>query len=61
MSIQATGFLIAMGMVALIWFAFVAPSEREYHDRKPRLLRERIERREQADDEDVDQSGHAAG
>lgn len=49
MSIQVIGLLIALALVLVIWFAFVAPSERQYHERKLKLLQERIERREQGE------------
>ncbi len=45
MSLYSTGLLVATALVAVIWFAFVAPSERRYHEKKLRLLQERIEKR----------------
>ena len=39
------GILVAMGLIAVIWIAFVAPAERRYHEKKLQLLRERIEKR----------------
>ena len=33
-------------MIVVIWFVFVAPAERRYHERKLRLMQERIERRQ---------------
>ena len=45
MSLYSTGLLVATALVAVIWFAFVAPSERRYHEKKLQLLQERIEKR----------------
>ena len=45
MSLYSTGLLVATALVAVIWFAFVAPSERRYHEKKLHLLQERIEKR----------------
>ena len=47
MSLYGTGLLVATALVAVIWFAFVAPSERRYHEKKLQLLQERIEKRRQ--------------
>ncbi len=47
MSISAIGLLIAFVIIVIIWFIFVAPAERRYHERKLRLMRERIRRRQQ--------------
>jgi hypothetical protein len=47
MNIQVIGFLVAIGVILVVWFAFVAPSERRYHEKKLKLLQERIEKREQ--------------
>ncbi len=40
------GLLIAFGLMAVIWFVFVAPSERRYHEKKLQLLQERIRKRQ---------------
>ena len=45
MSTSVIGFLVAVGMIVVIWFVFVAPAERRYHERKLKLMQERIERR----------------
>jgi hypothetical protein len=47
MSLYSTGLLVATALVAVIWFAFIAPSERRYHEKKLQLLQERIEKRRQ--------------
>ena len=47
MSMSVIGLIVALLLIAVIWFAFVAPSERRYHERKLRLMQERIERRKQ--------------
>ena len=47
MSASVIGLLVAVGMIVVIWFVFVAPSERRYHERKLKLMQERIEKREQ--------------
>ena len=47
MSLYSTGLLVTTALVAVIWFAFVAPSERRYHEKKLQLLQERIEKRRQ--------------
>jgi len=39
------GILVALGLIAVIWIAFVAPSERRYHEKKLQLLQDRIEKR----------------
>ncbi len=40
------GLSIAFGLMAVIWFVFVVPSERRYHEQKLRLLQERIRKRQ---------------
>jgi len=50
MSVQLIGTLVALAIGLLVWFVFVVPAERRYHERKLRLLQERIERREQNGD-----------
>lgn len=47
MNVSVTGLLVAFAMIAVIWFVFVAPAERRYHERKLKLMQERIERRQQ--------------
>ena len=47
MSTTVVGMVVALALIAIIWFVFVAPSERRYHDRKLRLMQERIERHRQ--------------
>lgn len=51
MSLYAVGFLVAITMIAAIWFGYVAPSERRYHDKKLEMLQERIAKRKQFLDE----------
>ncbi len=46
MSTSAIGLLVAIVMIVVIWFVFVAPAERRYHERKLKLMQERIERRQ---------------
>jgi hypothetical protein len=53
MSLYSTGLLVATALVAVIWFAFVAPSERRYHEKKLQLLQERIEKRRLSLDEEA--------
>ena len=40
------GMFVALGLILVIWFAFVAPAERRYHARKLKILEERIARRQ---------------
>ncbi len=47
MSTTVVGMIVALALIAIIWFVFVAPAERRYHDRKLRLMQERIERHRQ--------------
>ena len=47
MSTTVIGMIVALALIAVVWFAFVAPSERRYHERKLRLMQERIERHRQ--------------
>ena len=66
MSLYGTGLLVATALVAVIWFAFVAPSERRYHEKKLQLLQERIEKRrqylqEEAPEQQDDAVSSAAG
>ena len=48
MNVSVIGLLVAAALIVVIWFAFVAPSERRYHQRKLQLMQERIERREKS-------------
>jgi hypothetical protein len=66
MSLYSTGLLVATALVAVIWFAFVAPSERRYHEKKLQLLQERIEKRrlslqEEAPEQEDDAASSADG
>lgn len=45
MNVSIAGLLVASALVVVIWFAFVAPSERRYHERKLKIVQERLERR----------------
>ncbi len=56
MSTSGIGFLVAAILIAVIWFVFVAPSERRYHDKKLRLLQERIERRRRHQQKQTEQT-----
>lgn len=47
MNVSVVGLLAAVALIVVIWFAFVAPSERRYHQRKLKLMQERIEKREE--------------
>lgn len=47
MTSSAVGFLIAIVVIIAIYFLFVVPGERKYHDTKLRLMQERIERHNQ--------------
>ncbi|MDZ7644862.1 MAG: hypothetical protein U5K76_12010 [Woeseiaceae bacterium] len=40
------GFLIGIGLFIVIWFAFVAPSERRDHQRRLELVQKRLAERE---------------
>lgn len=40
-------FGIAAVLVAIVWFFFMAPLEKDYHDRKLEMIRKKIEQREQ--------------
>ena len=41
------GSLVALALIAIIWFVFVVPAERRYHRRKLELMQERIQKHEQ--------------
>lgn len=45
MNVPVVGVLVALGLILVIWLAVVAPAERRYHERKLKILEERIERR----------------
>ena len=47
MSASVVGFLVAIAVIVAIYFLFVVPGERKYHETKLRLMRERIERHHQ--------------
>ena len=47
MSTTVVGMIVALALIAVVWFAFVVPSERRYHERKLQLMQERIERHRQ--------------
>ena len=47
MNTSVIGLLVAVALIVVIWFVFVAPSERRYHERKLELMQERIEKRKQ--------------
>ena len=55
MSTTVVGMIVALALIAVVWFVFVAPSERRYHERKLQLMQERIERHRQH----VEESGTA--
>lgn len=40
-------FVIGAVVVAIIWFLFVAPAERRYHERKLKAVQDQIRRREE--------------
>jgi hypothetical protein len=46
MSTPVIGLIVAVVVIVGIYFLFVLPGERKYHETKLRLLQERIERRE---------------
>ena len=39
---------IASVLIAVIWYFFIAPMERQMHDRRVEMVRRKIEKREQA-------------
>lgn len=41
------GFLIGLALVLVIWFVFVAPSERRMHERQMAQMKRRLERNEE--------------
>ena len=59
MSMPVVGMIVAVVVVLAIYFLFVVPGERRYHETKLRLMQERIERRqrEQQDSESTQDGG----
>jgi hypothetical protein len=55
MSFPVFGVIAALVLIVVIWFAFVAPSERRYHERKLKIVQDRIARRRETVNEE--QSG----
>ncbi|MFQ5546781.1 MAG: hypothetical protein ACE5FV_00705 [Woeseia sp.] len=47
MPLWGWGFLIGIAMILIIWFVFVAPMERQMHERKMELIRRRLKRNEE--------------
>ena len=66
MSTPVAGILVALAVIAVVYFLFTVPGERRYHETKLRLMQERIERRERAaaggscETGDDDEEGHSA-
>ncbi len=50
----AYGMLIAVGLLAVVWFAFVLPSERRDHQRRLDIVRKRLAERAERAAEDLD-------
>lgn len=48
MNTPVIGLLVAVVIIVAIYFLFVVPGERKYHETKLRLMRERIERHQNA-------------
>ena len=46
MNTPVIGFIVAIAVIVGIYFLFVVPGERKYHETKLRLMRERIEKHE---------------
>jgi len=46
MPMYAYGILIGVLLVVIFWFLFVAPMERQVHERKMDLMRRKLERNE---------------
>lgn len=61
MSTSAVGFLVAIAVIVAIYFLFVVPGERKYHETKLRLMQERIERHQRERTSGSDQSGFPDG
>ena len=47
MNTAVIGLIVAAALIVGIYFLFVVPGERKYHETKLRLMQERIERHEQ--------------
>ena len=47
MNTAVIGLIVAVALIVGIYFLFVVPGERKYHETKLRLMQERIERHEQ--------------
>ena len=58
MNTAVIGLIVAVALIVGIYFLFVVPGERKYHETKLRLMQERIERHEQRrkGDQTVDSS-----
>lgn len=58
-----TGILVVLGLaiavVALVWFFFMAPLEKQMHERRLEMIRKKIEKRQQAlgEQSDEEESG----
>ncbi len=48
MSTPVLGVFFALAVIVAIYFLFVLPGERRYHETKLRLVQEEIERRQKA-------------
>ena len=57
MSLPVLGFFAAVAVVVAIYFLFVVPGERKYHETKLRLMQERIAKHEQAKQDAHDEAG----
>ena len=47
MTVWGWGFLLGFVLILVIWFVFVAPMERQMHDRKMQLMKRRLARNEE--------------
>lgn len=47
MTVWGWGLLIGIALVLIIWFVFVAPMERQMHNRKMELMRRKLQRNEE--------------
>lgn len=56
MSLPVLGFFAAVAVVVAIYFLFVVPGERKYHETKLKLMQERIARHEQAKRDERDEA-----
>ena len=43
MPLYVYGFLIGIALVVILWFLFVAPMERQMHERRMQLMRRKLE------------------